>query len=226
MSKDEFLNYPIKEYATGIFSLGEPGSGKTYIMLQSFKAWLQMGIFEECHLILPQFRNEADDSYEGLDQIPNVFIYERYRDRIATDLIAKAKKNNDLFKAKKLKQKPLYFFAVDDATSQGKELMQSEAIIRIATEGRHLNIQSWFCLHATAGIIPPKVRHQLKFMFFYNMNAKVLRTCWTEYINFSEFRKFDDFLRFWDEYVLKRDHGALLVWRNTKYNPFVSEWFS
>lgn len=224
MSKEDFLNFPVRTHATGVFSLGEPGGGKTFVMIKSIEEWIKMDIFKEIHLILPSFRNEKNDSYKGLEELPNVFIYEHYRSAIAKDLITKSDKNNELFKKGKAKRE-LYFFGVDDATSQGKTLMECPYVVRIATEGRHLNIQSWFCLHHTAGIIPPKVRNQTKFCFLYNMHAVALRQAWKEYINFPEFRKFDKFLEFWDKYVLNQEHGCLLVQKNLTYSPWVSTWF-
>lgn len=225
MSKSEFLNFPVEEHCTGVFSLGEPGGGKTYLMLKCINEWLNMGIFAEFHLVLPSYRNEMEQSYKGLADIKNVFVYEKYREKQAKELIDKANKNAEEFKAGKIKQRTKYFFAVDDATSQGKELMQCPYIKRIATEGRHLFIQSWFCLHHTANIIPPAVRGQTKFTIFYNMHQVALKTCWKEYINFSEFRKWNDFIEFWDSYVINKDHGCLLVLKNKSYNPNVSSWF-
>lgn len=224
MSKEIFLNFPKEEHATGIFSLGEPGGGKTFIMIKCLEEWIQRGIFKEIHLILPSFKNEKNDSYGNLEKIPNVFIYEHYRSAIAIDLLKKSDKNNELYKKGKA-ERELYFFGIDDATSQGKTLMECPNIIRIATEGRHLNIQSWFCLHHTAGIIPPKVRNQTKFCFLYNMHTVALKQAWKEYINFPEFRKYNNFLDFWDNYVLNQDHGCLLVQKNKCYNPYVSAWF-
>lgn len=226
MSKQTFLDFPTKEHATGVFSLGEPGGGKTYIMLKCLNEWIKQNIFKEIHLVLPSYKNEKNDSYKDLETIGNVFIYDSYHKQISEQLIRKSDKNNDAVKKGRAKVREMYFLGIDDATSQGKSLMECKDLIRIATEGRHLNIQSWFCLHHTAGIIPPKVRSQTKFTFFYNMHAVALRTCWKEYVNFPEFRNFKDFLEFWDEYVISKAHGVLLVQKNVAYNPTVCDWFN
>lgn len=202
-TNEDFLNFPNTDHCTGVFSLGEPGGGKSYIMLQCLRYWIQNNFFKEYHLILPSYKNEMNDSYAGLAEISNVFIYESYHQKIASDLL----KRSDKDKSKSEK----YFLCVDDASSQGKTLMQFPDLIAIATQGRHYRIQSWFLMHHTKGIIPPKVRSQTKFTFFYNMHVGALKDCFREYVNFSEFRDFKLFLSFWDEYVISNKYGCLLI---------------
>jgi hypothetical protein len=226
-SKKEFLNFPIDNYTTAIFSIGQPGTGKTFTMMNSIEFYLThpKKPFSEFHLVLPSVKNEMSGSYDWLLKEKNVFVYEAYHPMISEKIIKECAKNNDLFKAGKIKEKPKIFFAVDDATSQGKKLMTCPNIIRLSTENRHLNVQSWFALHYTANIIPPKVRQNMKFVFIHDIHIKTLKKCWEDFVNFKEFRKFDDFLAFWDEYVAKNKYGCLLIKGNEEYNPIVSTWF-
>lgn len=226
MSKEEFLEFPNKEHPTTIFSIGPPGSGKTFIFLRSLEFWIKSGYFKEFHLILPAYKNEFNESYKFLADIPNVYIYESYHSQIGKKLVAICDKDALDFRAKKIKNRTKYFFGVDDATGQGKKIMSCEYAVRMATEPRHLMIHNWFLLHHTAAIIPPSVREQTKFSFIYDVNVSVLKTIWKEYVNFKEFRKWNDFMEFWDEYIAGKKYGCLLIWRNTKYNPWVSEEFS
>ena len=165
------------------------------------------------------------DSYKGLDEYDNVFVYEAYRSVIAENLIKKSDKNNEMFKKGK-EERHRYLFCVDDATGEGIQLMKCPHLIKIATQGRHLNIASWYCLHSNSAIIPPKIRNQIQFVFIYNVHNVLLKKIWESYINFGEFRKYNDFLEFWDNYVINKDHGCLLVKKNKWYTPNVSTWFS
>ena len=56
MRKEDFLRFPDTDYCTSILSIASPGSGKTYILLKCLKAWIDMGMFEEYHVILPTSR--------------------------------------------------------------------------------------------------------------------------------------------------------------------------
>ena len=224
-SKEQFLNFPVEEYATSIISIGDPGSGKSYVMIACIKEWIKMNVFTEIHLILPSFLNEKNDSYKGLDTYENVFVYENYRSVIAENLIKKSDKNNELCKKGK-EERHRYLFCVDDATGEGIQLMKCPHLIKIATQGRHLNIQSWYCLHSNSAIIPPKIRNNIQYVFIYNLHNVLLKKIWESYINFGEFRKYNDFLEFWDNYVINQEHGCLLIKKNKWYSPKVSTWFS
>lgn len=236
MSKEEFLNFPKDKHCTTIFSLAPPGSGKTFIMINAVKWYLEQEkkgnvIFDEYHLVLPAFVTEQDDQYNGLDKIKNVFIYETYMPKKIEPLVKRAKKEAEAEKkakesGKKIPKRTRVLFVVDDATGQAKALMQCPVAKRIATESRHLNIHCWYLMHHTKGIIPPAVREQTRFCFLYPMQLSNLRGCWEGYINFTEFRTWKDFLTFWDEYVEPQEYGCLLVQRGTNYNPHVSSWFA
>jgi hypothetical protein len=176
-------------------------------------------------VVLPSFLNEQDDQYQVLADNPKVFIYESYHESVGRKLVERSVKENEMFKKKKMQQRPRYLFAIDDCTSQGGEVMKSEFVKRIATESRHLNIHAWFCIHHSKNTIPPAVRLQAKFIFAYNMQLASLKMVFTDFVNFTEFRKFNDFLSFWDEYVVPREHGCLLIVRNESYSPEVNEWF-
>lgn len=225
MAEEEFINFPVKNHCSTVFSLGDPGSGKTWLMLKCFEQWRQQGMFKKAVLILPSFRNEQDQQYKGLDQYDNVFVYEKYRDNIVLDLIEESAKDAELVKAQKLtnKDRPNYLFIMDDATSEEHLLDRNPVVKKLATESRHLHIHTWFAIHHYS-VLKPAVRNQVNFMVFYNMHISALKQCWEKFINFSEFRRFKDFLEFWDNQVLNQDHGCIMTLKNKWYCPSVAEW--
>lgn len=226
-SKEDFLNFPIKQYCTTTLSLGPPGSGKTYIALQCIKHWLANNVFDELHMIIPAFENEQNDSYSFLQPYldTNVYVYGMYRDKIVLDLINKAKKQNMLYKAGKIKRKPRYFFMVDDATGQ-RELMNSPMLERIITENRHLQVHSWILLHQDKKVITPKIRENIQFIILYPLHVHKLKMVFEEYINFPlDFEKYTEFWDFWKEYVLQQEHGSMLIANRIGFNPNIRNWF-
>lgn len=225
MSKEEFLNFAKDQYCTTIMSLGPPFSGKTWIALKTIKQWIDMKMFDEYYVVLPSFRNEMKGSYDWMEKIPNMHIYESIRHKVLEDLIVKCEKNNELFKKGKLKVKPRYFFFCDDATSQGKGLFSADVIRRLVTENRHLNIHSWFCLHYDKGILDPKVRSNIFFVFLYKVKDVLLKKSYEEYVTFDEFDDYKQFKEFWKEYVSKNKFGCLLIKGKDSYNPNVCNWY-
>jgi hypothetical protein len=230
MSKQDFINWPKDKFCATTFSLGPPGSGKTFVLLNSLAVWLDMGVFDEIHLVLPMFKKEMDQQYEGLDKIPNVFVYESYNEKKTKALIQRAEKEADeISKGKKIKRTKI-FYGIDDATSQRKATMRNEALTKIATESRHLHIHFWACLHHTAGILEPAVRNQTMFLFLYpGLEIDTLKTVWKFISKFQEFRKFQDFLQFWDEEIDNEEieHGCFhaRLRADKKYSPYVYNWF-
>lgn len=229
-TKEEFLTFPKIEYCTSVFALGEPGSGKTYLMLQSLKYWIKHKYFDEIHIVLPSFKDEQDGQYDFLEKIQNVYIYESVHERVMEKLIKKAEDDAELGDKLRKQGKPVpkrkrYYFGIDDATHEGKKLMQSRSLFKLMTKNRHLNIQSHYCLHHWANVLPPIARSQCKFVLLYNMQLKELKGAFEEFVNFKEIRKFNDFLEFWDNYIMNQEHGVLLVKKNTWYTPNAPHWF-
>lgn len=226
-TKDGFLNFPKDEYCTTCLSIAPPASGKTFIMLECLKIWVKNKMFDEFVVVLPSYKNEMSGSYEWLEPLQNVFVHEAYNDIIGQELVEKQKKNHALFKAKKIKQMPRVFFCVDDASSE-KNLFQSDSILSLVTKNRHLNVHSWFLLHADKGVIPPAVRQNIHYVFIYKLKDNFLQHVFKEYVNFSvdfdDYRK--DFKQFFKDFVIPHQFGCLLIGGSRDYSPNVHEWFA
>jgi hypothetical protein len=227
-SKKIFLEFPAVEYCTTSLFLGPPRSGKTYIALQSIREFIRMGMFEKYYMILPNMKNEADKSYDWLLEHDNVTIYESFYEDLCEAIITEQEKNNALFDKGKITEKPRVLFFVDDATSQGVGLFKSKTMVRFATENRHLNIHSFFCMHYDKGVLAPKIRNNLHFVFIYPVQLKLLKRMHEDYVpvKFKELRDFKtQFLPFWEKYIETKEYGCLLIATKKKYNPFVCDWF-
>jgi hypothetical protein len=226
-TKDGFLSFPKMEYCTTCLSLGTPGAGKTYVFLKCVEYWVANNTFSEYHIVLPSYKNEMNDSYAWLEPIKNVYVYEKYFDKIGEDIIAKQKKNRELFTKGKIKEIPRIFFAIDDATSQGK-LFKSESVKALVTQNRHLYVHSFFLMHADKGVIEPKIRQNIFFVFIYKVKDNFLQHIYKEYVNFSiDFDTYTkDFKPFFREYVSQKQYGCLLLGGSRDYSPFVDEWFT
>ena len=88
MSLDNFLN-ECKKNDRFTLIIGEPGGGKTYLMINTLKYYLANNTFSQYHLVLPAFKNERDGSYEFLKDPKYrkyVFIYSEYHPKIGENL--------------------------------------------------------------------------------------------------------------------------------------------
>lgn len=227
MRKDDFLNFPVTDYCTSILSIASPGSGKTFVLLQCLKEWISMNMFSEYHVVLPSYKNEMMGSYDWLEKYDNVFIYEDFYEPIAEKIVKQQEKNHELFKKKKLKEMPKVFLGLDDATGISKQLFTSTSLKRAITENRHLRIQSWILLHADKGIIAPKIRQNIFFVFLYKMKEQLLHHCFKEYVNFP--LDFDDYKRdfkpFFNSEVTPKQYGCMLLAGSKSYSTDVDVWF-
>ena len=226
-SKKDFLTFPVSDFCTTIMSIGPPGSGKTYLLLESLKHWLKNNVFDEYHIVAPAFENEMEDSYAFLRPYlkKEVSVYGMYTNSLADRLVLEAKRNNEKFRAGKIKRKPRVFFAVDDATGQ-RELFDSPSLERIIVENRHLNIHSWLLLHQDKKVVTPKIRENMRFIIIYPLHVEKLKYMFSNYINFpTDFENYKEFWEFWKEYVLPNEHASLLVCDRIGYTPDCRLWF-
>jgi hypothetical protein len=228
-TKEGFLNFPKEKFATTILSMGPPASGKTHIMLECLKYWLSVNMFEVYVLILPNFKNEMNDSYAFLNDYENVYIYESFhQSEIEKLLIGPAEKEIEDYKKGKLSERPLKFFAIDDATSQAKDIFSSKLLTSLITQNRHYGIHSWLLCHYDKGVLGKKVRQNIYYIFLYPVKQSLLKCCYEDYIDCHDFPDFDSFEEFWTEYVKYKKYGSLLLTKYGKgcYNPEARLWFA
>jgi len=231
--RKHFLNQPIKA-CSSIFSIGERGGGKTFLMLKCLNHWMENDVFFEIHLILPDFEDEQNDSYKWLSEFKQkntkLFIYESYHASIGKKILEDSQKYFDPKNFKQGMPERRWGLFIDDATGMGKSLMRCEYLCKLSTSARHKRCHSWFIMHYTAGIIPPKVREQIGFIFIYDIHKVLLQTIYKQYINFPlDFENFKDFNHYFMTEVTNKDHGCLLIDKTNKpksYSPWVNIWFN
>lgn len=233
MSKKDFLLQPLTA-TKPILSIGPPGSGKSHVMLNSLTYWFSYngkdkgayGMFDEYHLVLPCFYYEQSDSYKFLEEhakTKHVIIYDAYSPIIVQQLIHRAE-------AKKRSKKRDYkriFYAVDDCTIEGDSLMKSKEMVKFAVMCRHYDICTWFLMHVSKGVIPKKVRHQIKFIFLYDVPPQLLEDCFDEFVHDSDFKRFRFFEEYWFNEVMPLPHCCLYLDKERKmYSNQVNKWYS
>jgi hypothetical protein len=227
-SKIGFLEFPATQMCTTTLSFGPPKSGKTYLALECMKYWIEVGMFDHYYCVIPQFKNEQNDSYQWMNQyMDRITIYESFHDSHFEKVILEqekykdeSKKNNDAIMRR-------IFVFVDDATTQ-QNLFQSITLIKLVTCNRHLCIHSWLCVHYAKGVIKPAVRLNINFVFVYPMKEQLIKAIYDDYIpsKWKEFAKFEQFMTFWAEYVESKKYGCLLIAGSEQYSPFCSSWFN
>jgi len=227
-SRDDFLRFPGEQFCSTIFSIGPPRSGKTYLVLECMKAWLQMGMFEDYICIIPNFKNEMTGSYDWMLQHDNITIYESIHAQKLQELVDQKTNDRKLLKEGKIEQMPRTFVFIDDATAMGQNLFNNDVIVRLATENRHLAIHTWLCLHYAKGVIKPAVRNNIRFIFVYPISVALLKQFHGEFIppQWEEFEKYDDFIQYFKENVTRKEYGCLLIAGKDGYTADCPDWFA
>ncbi len=220
MSLDNFLN-ECKKNDRFTLIIAEPGGGKTFLMLNVLKYYLDNNTFTEYHLVLPAFKNERDGSYDFLKNPKYkkyVFIYNEYHQKISETLY----KRQFVTDPKKL------FFWIDDSTGE-QGLWNDDYITKIATKTRHLRTSFYIICHSDgASIIKPKIRCQAQFLFLGEMHLSVLHNCYKSYVNFkTDFPTFKKFVEYMEREVYSQKYGMFFIDKvNRQYSPDASLWFS
>lgn len=195
-AEQEFLKDSPKSF---IISLGMKRQGKTYLMLKYMRYALQNNLFEEYHVILPQFGHERDGAYQWMQKPEykkKIFIYDKYH-QVVCDKILKILINKHIF------------FCIDDATG---ELLQNfdTSITKLITCNEHgKTCCVWFNIHSAKRILPPIARQMLNYLFLYGVDdGLLLKGIWEE--RFSRiYRKYDEFLNVYDE-AMKTEKNAIM----------------
>lgn len=225
MSLKQFLQEPELKKKGGcctILTIGRPRTGKTYNMLECIKRyWLPRNTFDEYHLVLPNFTNEQNDSYDFIRQIKSktkfIYIYNKYHPMIVTKLLDKQNGKN----------KKRLFFGLDDTTSQSKQLFKCPEMVKLATQSRHYNVHTWLIMHYGKGIVEPKVRANIGFLFINRIKYNQLIDIYKEFVDFPEqFPDHEAFEKFaWA--IFKRDEYPciLIDLLHDRFNPNVGLWW-
>jgi uncharacterized protein Usg len=227
-TKEGFLEFPKEQFCTTIMSIGPPACGKTHNLLESLKYWIETNMFQEYYLVLPNFKSEMSGSYKWLLDYDNVVVYESFKEKDMRKVIDLAKQEAEDFEDKKITERPRRFFAIDDATSQNKNIFTSQTMLEIITQNRHYFIHSWLLLHYDKGVVGKKSRENIYYILLYPVKPKLLESAFEQYLDIDEFPTFDEFYAFWRERVKNKKYGSLLI---TKYgkgcvNSTVRNWFN
>jgi len=203
--EDIFLN-DLRKNDRGIVSIGMPETGKSYTMLKYIVFATNINLYENIYMFLPNFKNEQNKSYDFLMEYENIFIYDKFDDRILGDLIEKCKQSNGR-----------NCIVIDDGTGK-MQFHNQNNLLALITTTRHAKITLWMLLHASSGQISPAIRQNVKFLFLNNFeNQKTFKSQLFEEFT-SMYTTYDEFK---SEYLrsMETAYGQVLIARNCKLDP-------
>ena len=173
MSKEAEQAFLEDAHQSVIISLGMKRHGKTYLMVQYLKHALVNNIYDEYHLVLPQFGQERDGAYQFLTACDpkRVFIYDKYNEILTEQVLSK-------------KFTKHIFFAIDDATGELAGNMD-QALNKLLTCNEHgKKCAIWMCVHGAKKVLSTLSRAMLNYLFLYYVtNAIMLKGLWEEYFS-------------------------------------------
>ena len=196
MSKESEREFLADAHKSFIISLGMKRHGKTYLMVQYLKYALVNDVFDEYHLILPQFGQERDEAYQFLTACDpkRVMIYDKYDEIISEKIL------------KRMGEKHM-FFAIDDATGELTNNMDQslQKLVTCNEHGKHCAI--WICVHGAKKVLTPLSRAMLNYLFlYYNTNAVMLKGIWEEYFSVL-YPDYKEFLEIYKSVMSKEVNG-------------------
>ena len=186
-------NYFLEDLAKAfIISIGAKRQGKTYLMVRALAYAIDNNMFEEYHLVFPQFSGERSGAYDFLKGRKNVFIYDKYHE-VLTQKILK------VFKEKHV------FFGIDDASGEFMNNLDT-AFCKLATCNEHQKkCTIWLCVHSAKKILSPLIRQQASFIFMYRIsNMKLIQDMYEEFFS-TEFGHFKEFYEIYNQNVRQYD---------------------
>jgi hypothetical protein len=200
-----------------ILQVGTKHSGKTVTACVLIRhLLLEDNFYNEFHLVLPSYDNQAKGTFDWLDKLPKkaqnkITIYESFSMVIIDDLIEKAdgKKNRFLY--------------VDDATAEQAFFSNSEQLKALSTRCRHLKITAFLCFHYLRRSLTPQLRNSCEFLMLHRVcDEKLLTSIWEESI--SLFMPKEQFLSICRTEMLK-DYPCICLWKDkVKMDIGCMEW--
>lgn len=210
--EQKFLD-DMKQNCRVCLTIGEPDSGKTFMILKYIIHSLNNNIYDEYHLVIPQFNSEKNDSYEFLKQHKNkVFIYLSY-DPVIIERISKIR----LIKK--------VFFMVDDGT--GELDVNDKRLLKLASTSRHgFGCCIWLIAHASKKVIGKGLRGVVKYIFINSIDSVEMleKDIYNDYVSMTYRRnglKFDDFFNDYNNIIENNEYGCFLIARRTQQNEKV-----
>lgn len=180
-----------------IVSIGAKRQGKSFLLQKVLIYAINNNIFDEYHLVIPNVKQERDNKWSFLVDLPNVFIYDKYHSLISERMY-------------KLYKKKHIFFCVDDASG---EFMGTpdESFIKLCTRNEHAKwCAIWLNIHSCRKVLSPIIRQQITNIFIYKLsNMKLLKDIYEEYFE-MRYPVWKEFHALYTERVLDQEHNAIM----------------
>jgi hypothetical protein len=157
---------------------------------------IQNDLFDEYHLILPNYGGERSNAYAFLNGRKNVFVYDKYHEVVTKKVL------NTMHKKRT-------FFGIDDASS-AFSTVPDETFRQLATCNEHYKkCCVYICVHSSKRVLSPIIRQQITALFLYKIsNMKLLKDIYDEY--FAIGMEWKDFYDTYQSNVLNNERNALM----------------
>ena len=193
--------------------IGEPDSGKTWLVIHYVMHSLNNNLHSQYHLVIPQYKSEQNDTYRFLkDYKDKVFIYPYY-DSVIVERITKIR----------LTERVL--FMVDDATGELNP-NQDKPLLKLCSTSRHGKGCTIFLIaHASKKVIGKPIRGVVKYIFIHSIDSVEMleKDIYNDYVSMNYRRKGKNFDNFFDDYnniMENNEYGCFLIARRTQDNLY------
>lgn len=200
--EEDFLK---NSHNRNIITIGSINSGKSHMALSYLFYALTNNLYEQYHLILPQYKTEENGSYNFIKQFKEkCFIYNTYDDLIVEHV-------DDL------RYKENIFLLIDDST--GKLSFAQEPLIRLFSTCRHGKGCTTWCITHASKIAKKTLRSLTTYTFITNiLSEKVLEDIYEDFLSLyyiKKGKKYQDFLADYNNMIDTQQYPQMLIARNT-----------
>lgn len=170
-----------------ILSVGNKKSGKTTTLIKYIiENYEKYDVFI---LFLPAFKNEIDNKYKFLENIPNIYIIDGKYSTNISDIVLNIV--NQGFKT---------FFCIDDSTSINKHDIYTDKMILLISQARHMHSRIYIISHTINHVIDSKARPMIDFILIHSIgNSKLLQKSIYEEFASMHIDNYQDFKRQYKE---------------------------
>lgn len=198
--------------------VGAKASGKTALLLSMIHYYLYLATigkprYAEFHLVLPSFETEQNDSYHFL--LPHkdkVFVYPRYSPIVLEMMMRR--KDAAVKRSEKTGEPHDFFFAIDDSSGFGQDMMSDHGLTQLITCCRHAQVSIVIVAHSLKSIVKPIVRQNVDWLVGFTTQNALVQFLWEEYIDgkfATQFPKWKDFQSAFYEHVWSQKHNAICL---------------
>jgi len=188
-----------------IIVIGSVSSGKTFMCLSYVHYALVHDLYEEIHLIAPQFNSEMNNSYAFLKKYKDkVFVYTEFDESIINHV-------------EKRRYSKKILFVLDDCTGQLNSCMSS--LLKIFSTCRHGKGITTFLITHASKVASLKLRALAQYIFITNITSEKMLIClFEDYVSLyykKRGQNFNDFFNQYEKMIDTFEYPQMLISRGS-----------